>query len=98
MQYRKIKKQLTSQEAQNEIEKVLCNIANFQEAILTWQRGVKGIILCVIEKEFGSVENAIKLNTDKIEWCIKRIEDLKTFTSVVSKMEITEVFSNSLLK
>jgi hypothetical protein len=79
MQYRKIKRQLTSQEAQNEIEKVLCNIANFQEAILTWQREVKGIILCVIEKEFGSVENAIKVNTDKIEWCIKRIEDLKTF-------------------
>jgi hypothetical protein len=79
MQYRKIKKQLTSQEAQDEIKKVLCNIENFQEAILTWQRGVKGIILCVIEKEFGSVENAIKLNTDKIEWSIKRIEDLKTF-------------------
>jgi hypothetical protein len=79
MNYRKIKKQLTSQEAQNEIEKVLCNMQNFQEAILTWQRGVKGIILCVIEKEFGSIENAIKLNTDKIEWCIKRIEDLKTF-------------------
>jgi len=79
MQYRKIKKQLTSQEAQNEIEKVLCNIANFQEAILSWQKGVKGIILCIIEKEFGSVENAIKINTDKIEWSIKRIEDLKTF-------------------
>ena len=79
MQYRKIKKQLTSQEAQNEIEKVLCNMQNFQEAILSWQNGVSGIVLCVIEKEFGSVENAIKVNTNKIEWCNKRIDDLKTF-------------------
>jgi len=79
MNYRKIKKQLTSQEAQNEIEKVLCNMQNFQEAILSWQNGVSGIVLCVIQTEFGSVENAIKVNTDKIEWCIKRIEDLKTF-------------------
>jgi hypothetical protein len=79
MNYRKIKKQLTSQEARDEIEKVLCNMQNFQEAILSWQNGVSGIVLCVIEKEFGSVENAIKVNTDKIEWCIKRMEDLKTF-------------------
>ncbi len=79
MNYRKIKKQLTNQEARDEIEKVLCNMQNFQEAILSWQNGASGIVLCVIQAEFGSVENAIKVNTDKIEWCIKRIDDLKTF-------------------
>lgn len=80
VRYTKIRKQLTKEQAQEKIIMAQINIQNCQEAIDTWQENKPtGIIACVIESEFGSLEGAIKANKNKIIWCQKRIEDLQRF-------------------
>jgi len=80
MKYRKIKKQLTKEEAKNELQKALCNIENLEESIYTWlNEKPTGIIACVIATEFGNLENAIQNNRNKIAWNLERINDLKRF-------------------
>jgi len=77
MKYRKIKKALTKQEALQKIEIAKMQMQNCQEAIDTWQKEKPvGIIACVIVSEFGSVEKAIEVNTQKINWCNEIINDL----------------------
>ncbi len=80
MKYRKIKKELTHIEALQKIEIAKMQMQNCQEAIDSWQNEKPvGIIACVIVSEFGSTENAIEANKQKINWCNERINDLKRF-------------------
>ena len=80
MKYRKLRKTLTKEEAQNKIQSTKMMIETLQEAIHTWQNNAPvGIIACVIQSEFGSVQKAIDYNQNKIEWCNQKIKDLTRF-------------------
>jgi hypothetical protein len=80
MKYRKIKKQLTPEEAKEKKEIAEVQIENCIEFIDTLRtKEITGICLIVLQREFSTIENATAKTKLKIEWLQERIKDLQRF-------------------
>ena len=78
--YRKTRKELTKCEALSSIANAKISIQNSQEFIDTCKSGyINGICLLVAINDFGSIENAIDAEYNKIQWYNDKINDLKRF-------------------
>lgn len=80
MKYRKIKKNLTKLEALEIKQKVQNEIETCYEFLATIDNLNNGIISVVLVAEYGNIENAKMHHLKKIQWCKKRLEDLKQYT------------------
>lgn len=84
MKYRKIRKQLTHEAANEMFQVVQQQIGNEQENILYWTQR-KGKKLEWIDTfilgtdKFESPEDAIKVSNDKLEYLSEKLKDLKRF-------------------
>lgn len=78
--YRKIRKQLTPEEAREQIQITQIQIDNIKEEIATYHKQpLTGIIAVVIASDYGSLDKAIETLQRKIDWCNEKIKDLQRF-------------------
>jgi hypothetical protein len=78
--YRKTRKIFTKEEAMSKIAKAKTQMQSSEEFIYTCENlGLVGICKYTAEIQFGSVENAVAVEREKIYYNIELIQDLEQF-------------------